>query len=257
MQYGICATLDFAATAAAAGCEFLEMTTGDALRPAGTEAEFLAALAQFREAALPCKALNCFLPGHLKIVGPDADPRAARGYVTIVCRRAQQAGVETIVFGSSTSRRVPEGFDRGEAHRQLVSFCRMLGPVAAHHGITIAVEPLCRKECNVLNTVAEAAALVRETGHPAIRLLVDSYHWGVEHDSAGDIASNASLLAHVHVGTVAHRLVPGAEDCPEFAVFFGALKKGGYRGRVSIEAASANPRVELPAAIRLLKALGA
>ena len=173
-----------------------------------------------------------------------------------VCTRAGQAGVEVIVFGSGGARQIPDGFDAREAHAQLVRFCSLVAPIARHHGVTVVVEPLNRRECNVLTTVGECAALVREVAHPGLRLLVDAFHFLRDNDSIEDLVANADLLAHVHVATTANRLAPGAEPC-DLKAFFKALARGGYNGRVSIEGSIPNPAKELPAALALLRQLAA
>ena len=132
----------------------------------------------------------------------------------------------------------------------------MLAPIARRHGVTVVVEPLNRQECNVLTTVRECAALVREVAHPGVRLLVDAYHLLRDNDSPEDIAAHGDLLAHVHIATGCNRLAPGAEPC-ELAPFFAALAKAGYDGRVSIEGNIPDPAKQLPAALALLNRLTA
>jgi len=255
MEYGVCGGPEMARMAADAGYGFFEWGVPDFLKPREDPAAFQDARAQVRQVPLFCAAVNRFVPGDLKITGPDADLAALGEYATTACGRAEQAGVPVIVFGSGGARNIPDGFDRNAAWGQLVDFGRMLGPIAAAHGVTVAVEPLHQGACNVLTTVGECAALVREVDHRAIRLLVDSYHWGTDHDSAEDIVANGGLLAHVHVGTVANRMAPGLEEY-DFAPFFEALKAGGYDGRVSIEAKLPDPAADLPRALDVLKALG-
>jgi len=253
MRYGLCCDPGLARVAADAGYDFFEFSVRSFLMPREDDAAFQAMLEQIRAVPMPCEATNCFLPGDLKITGPDVDAQAVEQYVATACRRAEEAGVEVIVFGSGAARNAPEGFPRDEASAQLVAFCRMLGPIAAAHGRTIAIEPLC--DSNMLTTVAETAALVKEVDHPAIRLLVDSFHWGRKNEPTEDIVANGSLLAHVHLGTVENRLVPGAEEY-DFGPFFDALRRGGYDGRVSVEAGAPDPPNDLPRALALLKSLG-
>ena len=45
-------------------------------------------------------------------------------------RRAQMAGVKTIVFGSGGARAIPDGFSREEAKQQFISICKQLAPFA-------------------------------------------------------------------------------------------------------------------------------
>jgi sugar phosphate isomerase/epimerase len=234
MIYGVCAEPENAATLAEAGFEFVELHVQRHLRPEADEAAFLPQLEQIQAAALPCAAANCFIPGHLKITGPQVDFDGLARYVEAACERARRAGIETIVFGSGGARAIPECFDRRQAWGQLLDFGRMLGPVAERYGITIAVEPLNRGESNVLNSVDEGARYVREVDRASVMLLVDGYHWALERESVEDIVAAGPLLCHAHIATYRTRLSPGAEPC-DFRPFFQALKDGGYDGRIAIE----------------------
>lgn len=254
MQYGVCGGRDVAEVAADAGYEYVELSVGGVLKPLEGETAFREALDEVKAFPLPCPVLNCFVPGDIKITGPDVEVETLRTFVTTACERAKAAGVEVIVFGSGGARRIPGGFRRDEAHGQLLAFCKMLGPVAATHSVTIAIEPLNATECNVLNTVGECADLVRETDHPAIRLLVDGYHWLKDGDSAEAVVEGGPLFAHTHVATIPNRLPPGGEEC-DLASFFRALVESGYDGRVSIEGKIPNPREDLPKALSLMKKL--
>ena len=173
-------------------------------------------------------------------------------YVTTTFARAEQAGVQVVVFGSGGARQVPDGWSRDEANRQLAAFGRMLAPIAARHGVTVAIEPLRKAECNILNTVAEGAALARTVNHPALALLVDGYHWATDGDASEAIVEHRSRLAHTHIATTAHRLAPGMEAC-DFRSFFDALRRANYTGRMSIEGGLGNPAATLPVAARMLR----
>lgn len=235
MKFGVCAEIDDAPALAEAGFDFIELHVTRDLKTADGEEAFAESLARIKASALRCLAANCFVPGSLKITGPDADPGRLIDHAALVCRRAAEAGLETIVLGSGGARDIPKGFDRDLAYRQLVDFGVMLGPVAAQHGVTIAVEPLCRSDSNIFTTVGECAAYVRELAHTHIRLLVDAYHWGRDGDSYDDIVDAAPLLHHVHVATYPARRPPGADRC-DLSVFFAALGESGYDGPVSVEA---------------------
>lgn len=254
MRFGVCGDVNLAAAAARASYDFAEWTVGDLLKPRELESAFLAALEQVRTAELPYLVLNCFVPADLKITGPDVDGAALRDYVTTAMGRAEQAGIRVIVFGSGGARRIPDGFDAQAAHEQIVSFCSMLAPIAQDHGVTVVVEPLNRAECNVLNSVAECAAIVREVARPGLRLLVDAYHVMRDGDCCDDIVAHGDLLTHVHIATERNRLAPAAEPC-DFAPFFGALTRAGYDGRISVEANITNPQTELAAARALMTSL--
>ncbi len=254
MKYGVCGGPELAGAVADAGFDFMEMTVAGLLAPREGQDAFAEALAAVEALPLSSPVVNCFVPGNMKITGPDADPDALAEFVTTTCQRARAAGVEVIVFGSGGARRIPDGFDRGEAHGQVVTFCRMVGPVARAHGVTVTVEPLGKCDCNVLTSVAESAALVEEVADANIRLLVDAYHWGRDGDSIEDIVTFGPLLGHVHVATFPERRAPGRDEC-DLGEFFGAIKRAGYDGRVSVEANLTGEPDELPAALAALKSL--
>jgi len=118
----------------------------------------------------------------------------------------------------------------------------MLAPIAAKHRVTVVIEPLNKKDCNVLTTVA------------ALRLLVDAYHLLLDDDSLEDIVRNGDLLAHVHIATVPNRLPPGAEAC-DLGPFFDALVRAGYDGRVSFEGRVSDPETDLARALSHMREL--
>jgi sugar phosphate isomerase/epimerase len=252
MRYGICGGPEIAEVAARTGFTYFEWTVGGFLQPLEDESAFQAALEKVRAAPLPCPAVNVFLPGSLKITGPEVDWEALDRYVRTAMERAQVAGVECIVFGSGGARRIPEGFSRVTAMEQLLQFGGMAAEHAAAHGVGIAVEPLNTRECNVLTSVQEAASYVRQVGRPSFRLLVDAYHWALEAESVDAIMSNGDLVAHAHIATPANRLPPGVEPY-DFGPFLGALQQAGYQGRLSIEAKLVNPDDDLHQAITTLR----
>jgi sugar phosphate isomerase/epimerase len=235
MLLGICSGPEVASAAKAAGYDYIEINVSSHLKGEAGNEEFAPILKQIRDCGMPCLAANVFVPGHLKITGPEVDFLRLKRYVETVTARAEQVGLQAIVFGSSGARNIPEGFDRQQAYAQLVDFGCMVAPLAAQHGVSIAVEPLNRGESNVLNGVAEALQYVKDVNHPAFRLLVDAFHWAKENEPTSDIVTAGPWLEHAHIATYINRLAPGLEPC-DFGPFVIALKQAGYTKRLSIEA---------------------
>ena len=235
MNLGVCGHPSVAHVLAAAGFDYIEVNVVRDLQPEPPDDAVADRLAMLRGLPLPAPVANVFLPGTLKLTGDAVDPAAAERYVRTAFARAAAAGIAIIVFGSGAARRIPDDFDRERAWAQLVDFGRLIGPLAVDHGVTIAVEPLNYAECNVLNTVAESAAYVRDVDHPGVRLLVDAYHWARNEEPTDAIVAAGPLLVHAHIATYANRLAPGQEPC-DFAPFFGALRNAGYAGALSVEA---------------------
>ncbi len=252
MRFGVCGSPEMGQNAADANFDYFEWSVPGLLKPLEDESEFRQSLALVKETGIPCPVLNLMVPAQLKLTGPEVDIAALRDYINTMCQRAEEAGVKVIVFGSGGARQIPHGYSRNQAWDQLVKFCRMLGPVAQDHGVTIAIEPLNKKECNVVNSVAEGAELARQTDNPAIRLLVDAYHWAIDEGTINEILDAGDLLVHAHIATRDNRRAPGIGSF-DFNHFFQALQQTGYDSRISIEAQIDDPGTELPLSLGVLK----
>ena len=112
--------------------------------------------------------------------------------------RLSTLGVEVLVFGSGGARRVPDGFDRGQAWTQLVDFSRRAADAARPYKITVAIEPLRQQETNIINTAAEGLELVNAVNHPNFQLMIDFYHLASEHEDPA-IVLEAKDHCHLHV----------------------------------------------------------
>ena len=248
MQFGACASLDDAPWIKDAGADFLEANVQTVLAPMdkARRPPDPAAL------TLPIAAYNCFLPGDLRVTGPDADRAHLATYAERACRRARSSGASVIVFGSGAARKVPDGWPRERAEEQFVEAMRLTGRAAAAAGITIAMEPLCRAETNILNSLSEGLALLDRARAPGLAILCDLYHLAAEQEPLADLDAAAGRIAHIHVGDpVDHGPPrPGGTACREF---FAKLKAIGYDGRVSLECGWSDMRKELAPTLEFLR----
>ena len=219
---------------AATGYSFVEENVRGFLVPAESDSVFEQKLALLKESKLPVEACNSFLPGNLKCVGPSPAHEEILKFGETAFRRAQMAGVKTIVFGSGGARAIPEGFSRDEARKQFISLCSKLGPIAKKYDVVISLEPLNTKECNFVNSVAEGGEIVQEVNHENFRLLADIYHMLMENESPSNITKYGHLLYHTHIAEKTGRSAPGVNN-EDFTPYFKALKEAKYEGRMAIE----------------------
>ncbi len=256
MHFGVCAGVSKAESIAAAGWDYLELSVSSELV---FELEDSAAWAEKKAALLalplPCETFNLFVPGKLKITGPEVNQAALTRYIHTALTRAAEVGGKIIVFGSGGARQLPDGWSREQAHAQLVWFLNQCADAHETTGVVVAIEPLNRVECNVLHTVAEGAALAREVGRPGVQNLADTYH--MEHngdESLADILASADCLVHVHTADTG-RKAPGTGSY-DHAALFETLKDAGYDARISIECyfTEGQFEAELAAALAHLKA---
>ncbi len=133
--------------------------------------------------------------------------------------------------------------------KNLVAVHKEAAAYAATKNVKLAIEPLNRFECYVLNTVADAADIVARVGAPNYGVLYDTFHANIEEkDPVGVIAPHLGAINHVHLSEN-DRGTPGKGHVP-WAATMKALKSGGYDGWFVIEAfGSALP--DLAAATRV------
>lgn len=252
-ELGVCTGFSNAEMLAGHGYTFVEETVGRFLVPDKSDQEFDSILQVARQAVLPVKACNSFIPGRLKSVGPEADHPAVLAYMETALKRAGQAGVEHIVFGSGGSRGIPEGFPRDEARRQFIELCKAMAPIAEKYNVIVVLEPLNTKEVNFVNSVAEGGEIVEEVNHPNFRLLADLYHMKMEDEGPENIIKYGHLIKHTHIAEKQERAAPGrfGED---FTPYFEALKKINYQGRMAVESRWTDLEAESAKAIETMKA---
>ena len=199
-----------------------------------TEEQFQHSLATLRSLRVPVYACNLFLPSDLKVVGPVVNEAAVLGYVDTVLRRAHEAGLTLITWGSSGSRRVPEGFDRARAQVQFIAMAGKIAQIAARYDILLALENLNRTEANFINSVPEALDIVKAVDHPNFRLCVDIYHMLVDGDPASDITGVGNYAVYCELAEGEGRTPPGVQGV-DFRPYLAALKQEGYTGKVVVE----------------------
>ena len=234
MQLGVCTSLSNIDILADAGYDYIELGVGASLMPLSDEEAFQAIRDKVTVAPLKPESYAGFIPGTHRVVGNKVDMESLSNFVETACRRASQIGGEVIVYGSSGSRNVEEGFPFAKALDQIAAFLDMAANHAEKYGIIIAIEPLCKRECNIINTVAEGLAMAKRVNRKNIRVLADLYHVWQEGEPFSNIVEAGEWLAHVHVAEPVKRKYPGNDDF-DFSDFFAALKAAGYDGRVSCE----------------------
>ncbi len=249
---GVCTALTNHALLRQNGYAFVEESVPALLLPDQPEERFREKLAILKQSSLPVPVCRIFLPGSLPCVGPAVKQDALMTYTETVLTRAGEAGVLTIVFGSGGSRRIPDGFDAGKAGEQLTGYLRQTMPIAARHGVTLALEHLNRGETNMINRLSQAVEIVQAVDHPNLKMLVDIYHLLRENEAPEEILKIGRYVHHCHIAEPEKRKAPITMK-DDFRPYFSALKSAGYRGRLSIEAGWGDLATELPAALRVLR----
>jgi sugar phosphate isomerase/epimerase len=188
----------------------------------------------------------------MKCVGPAPAHQEILKFGEISFRRAQMAGVKTIVFGSGGARSIPEGFPPKEAKVQFISLCKQLAPLAKKYDVIISLEPLNTRECNFINSLAEGADIVQAVNHESFRLLADIYHMLMENESPYEIIKYGDLIYHSHIAEKTGRTAPGVHN-EDFTPYFRALKQVNYQGSMAIECSWNNIEEQAPGALAAMR----
>lgn len=122
------------------------------------------------------------------------------------------------------------------AWQQLVETLRLVDKKIADHDISIAIEPLCRLESNIVLNGHEGLQLARDVDREHISLLLDYYHLVVEEEDQIIIEKAGDYLQHMHIANPDGRVYPREDDGVDYRTFITNLKKAGYDSRISIEA---------------------
>lgn len=222
---------------AAIGYDYVELSLADVA--ALSDCAFADLARRVERSGLRSEACNNFFPRTIRLTGPEARLSCALEYAARALDRAARLGARAIVFGSSGARNVPRGWSHGDAWRQLVELLQHLGPVAAQHDVTIAIESLNRGESNIVNLLSEAVNLSREVNHPNVQLLADYYHLALEAEDLAHVVEAGDAIRHVHVARPEGRAFPVSCDA-SLQRFVDRLRAAGYAGRVSVEGVTAD-----------------
>jgi sugar phosphate isomerase/epimerase len=184
-------------------------------------------------------------PKGLHVTGPDAALRC-RSWEHIhalidLCADLGPEGV--MVFGSPNQRATTGGLTREQATRNYIDGLAGVAPHAEDRGVKVLVEALPVAQSDVVQTLAEAVAIVEEFGSPAIRTMFDVHNAVDERESHAALVDRYfDFLCHVHVNELDGRHC-GAGNY-DFKPVLAVLQRHGYTGWVSLEAFDFTPGPE-------------
>lgn len=231
---GIVAPMRMDSLVARSGYSFLVESVQNIVSPKTVNDEqFERNLNQMGKLKTPIYALNIFIPGEIKVVGPTVKEEVVMAYAEKVLQRCQQSGIKLIVWGSGASRKIPAGFSPAMAKLQFIELARKMATVAAKYGVVLALENLNHSETNFITSVHDAFEIVTLVNHPNFRLCADLYHMQVENEPAGVLLSVQEALVHCDLAERENRNPPGVSS--DFTEYFKLLKQINYSGAIVLE----------------------
>ena len=126
------------------------------------------------------------------------------------------------------------GLSPADATRNFVDGLAAIAPQAGQRGVTVLMEALPIGQCDVVTSLEEAAALVRQIDHPAIRTMFDC------HNAVDEAEPHATLLERYYDLDGRH---PGTGSY-NFKAIFDVLRRREYGGWISLEVFDFEPGAE-------------
>jgi sugar phosphate isomerase/epimerase len=136
------------------------------------------------------------------------------------------------------------GHTQNHARRLFAGALRDLLPLSAELDVALAIEPMhagCADEWTFLTDLDDALAFVQGFDNPYLKLVFDTYHWGLEREIAERIGAMVEHIGIVHLGDGAcppdceqDRRRLGDGNVP-LADIIKALRQAGYDGFYDVE----------------------
>ena len=176
-------------------------------------------------------------PAGLSITTSDKATRERSiAVMRAMCGLCAELGGKILVHGSPDQRVLGLGDEENGRKRGIECFAEV-ADAAQQAGVTYCIEPLARDQTAFVNTVEEAAAIVRQVGNPALRTMIDcSAASQAEAEPVDALIRRwlpSGLIAHMHFNDP-NRRGPGEGDLA-FGPIIAALRDGGYAGNAAIE----------------------
>ncbi len=241
------------AKAAVLGVAGVELMTADpaALDAAGIRADL--ERHGLRAAAVGSGAVALAAGLHLLPADAARAPQAEARLRDLIAFAAA-VGAPLVTIGSFRGRLAWAGEG---ARGRLAAILRSAAGYAAERGVRLALEPLNRYEADLVHTAREGLVFLEEVAHPALGLLLDTYHVNIEESSwtaPFRLLMAAGVLWHVHLGDN-NRLPPG-HGLIDFAAIVRTLCEVGYDGYLSAELlARPDPDTAAQETVRYMRAL--
>ena len=192
-----------------------------------------------RDAGIGITGLHYLMlaPTGLSITSRDAAQRTRTiDVMRRLCDLAADLGARLLVHGSPAQRQLEPGKE-AEGRKYGAECFSAVAETARKAGVTYCIEPLAAPDAQFVNTVEEAATIVRAIANPAVKTMIDcSAASRAEVQAIPDLIRQwlpTGLIAHVHLNDP-NRRGPGEGELA-FGPILQALTAGEYQGMAAIE----------------------
>lgn len=133
---------------------------------------------------------------------------------------------------------------RNHARRTLCQALHEVCSVAEEHGVRVSLEPIhpgCGEEWSFVNDIQSTLEIIESVNSPALGLVLDTYHVGIDDDVIGWLPNIVPYLHLVQLGDAKHsplgemnRCLLGEGSVPLLEIL-ATLKEFGYAGALEAE----------------------
>lgn len=172
------------------------------------------------------------LPEKLDLV---KDPETVTTFLMAAIDAAGRAGSQ--VLSGVTYGTIGKVSGQPRSQVETDAIIRLISRVAAHakrSGMRLGIEPCNRYETHLMNTGADGAWFIDQSGADNVFVHLDTYHMNIEEVSMTQGFADAGRhLAYVHLSE-SNRGVPG-RGTVNWSDVFGGLKAAGFAGAMTVE----------------------
>ena len=115
----------------------------------------------------------------------------------------------------------------------------------------VLIEPICRVAMPgyFLHSHAQAVAVIKDIGHPRLKLMFDWFHVLTEGTGTGTTAENAfaahvGMIGHAQIAALPGRTEPEPHGSPDYTRLIPVMRAAGYEGAFGCEYRPAGSSVE-------------
>ena len=221
------------------GLEIAPYTFSDEPHRLGA-AQLAAARVAAADAGVAITGLHWLLlkPAGLSISTRDEQTRKRTVDVMLaLVDQCAELGGRYLVHGSPQQRRIDPGDTRESALARAQECFRAVAERAEKAGVVYCIEPLLAEQTPLINTLEDAAAMVRAIGSRGVRSMLDCSAAGrMESAPLAALVDRwlpEGMIAHVQVND-RNRRGPGQGE-QRFAPLLRALVRHGYAGDIAVE----------------------
>jgi sugar phosphate isomerase/epimerase len=167
-----------------------------------------------------------------------------RDYLACLLDLCSDLGGKVLVLGSPKQRSIVEGQTKEGAWQRAVELLSSVLDKAGDLDLTICLEPLSPVETDFINTVAEGMKMVRQIGHPSLKIHLDVKAMCSESTPVPEIIRSvkAEDIGHFHVND-ANLYGPGMGEV-DYAPIAEAIDEIGWDKWLSVEVFKYDPDPE-------------